>query len=53
MLERVDVWATNQLNRVVKTPKLQFIDSGLLAMLIDLHAAEVRQDRTRFGPVLD
>ena len=41
MLERVDVWATNQLNRVVKTPKLQFIDSGLLAMLIDLHAAEV------------
>ena len=53
MLERVDVWATNQLNRVVKTPKLQFIDSRLLAMLIDLHAAEVRQDRTRFGHVLE
>lgn len=53
MLKRVDVWATNLLNRVVKTPKLQFIDSGLLAMLIDLHAAEVRQDRTRFGHVLE
>ena len=53
MLQRVDVWARNQLNRAVKTPKLQFIDSGLLAVLIGLHATPVLQDRTQFGHVLE
>lgn len=49
LLERVDVWARNRLNRVVKTPKLQFLDSGLLAALLDMTAEEVLQDRTRLG----
>lgn len=53
LLRRIDVWARNRLNRVVKTPKLQFIDSGLLATLLDLGATEVQQDRTRFGNVLE
>jgi len=53
LLRRVDVWARNRLNRVVKTSKLQFIDSGLLATLIELTAQEVQQDRTRFGNVLE
>lgn len=53
LLKRVDVWANNRLNRVVKTPKLQFIDSGLLTTLIELTAEEVGQNRTRFGKVLE
>lgn len=53
LLKRVDVWASNRLNRVVKTPKLQFIDSGLLTTLLDLSANKVLQDRTRFGNVLE
>lgn len=53
LLRRVNVWARNRLNRVIKTPKLQFIDSGLLATLLELSAQEVRQDRTRFGHVLE
>jgi predicted AAA+ superfamily ATPase len=53
LLKRVDVWARNKLNRIVKTPKLQFIDSGLLATLIDLNVAEVQQNRSRFGHVLE
>ena len=53
LLRRIDVWARNRLNRVVKTPKLQFIDSGLLATLLDMTAEEVQQDRTRFGHVLE
>jgi predicted AAA+ superfamily ATPase len=53
LLKRVDVWARNRLNRVVKTPKLQFIDSGLLATLVDLGTTEVQQDRSRFGNVLE
>ena len=53
LLKRVDVWAHNRLNRVIKTPKLQFIDSGLLASVIDLSPEEVYRDRTRFGHVLE
>lgn len=53
LLRRVDVWARNRLNRVVKTPKLQFIDSGLLATLMELTAPEVQHNRTRFGNVLE
>lgn len=53
LLKRVDVWACNRLKRMVKTPKLQFIDSGLLATLLDLSAEEVEQDRTRFGNLLE
>jgi predicted AAA+ superfamily ATPase len=53
LLKRIDVWARNRLNRVVKTAKLQFVDSGLLAALLDLTAKEAHQDRTRFGKVLE
>ncbi|MCL5968318.1 MAG: ATP-binding protein [Betaproteobacteria bacterium] len=53
LLKRVDVWARNRLKRVAKTPKLQFIDAGLLAALLDLSAEEVQRDRTRFGNVLE
>jgi predicted AAA+ superfamily ATPase len=53
LLKRSDVWARNRLNRVVKTSKLQFVDSGLLAALRDLGVEEVQQDRTRFGNVLE
>ena len=53
LLKRIEVWARNRLKRVVKTPKLQFIDAGLLATLLDLGAAEVQQDRSRFGKILE
>lgn len=53
LLKRIEVWARNRLNRVVKTSKLQFVDSGLLASLLDLNAEEAHKDRTRFGNVLE
>lgn len=53
LLRRVDVWARNRLSRVVKTAKLQFIDSGLLATQLELTAEEVQQNRARFGHVLE
>ena len=49
----MEVWARNRLKRVVKTPKLQFIDAGLLATLLDLGADIVQKDRRRFGSVLE
>lgn len=53
LLKRVEVWARNRLSRIVKTPKLQFIDSGLLATLLDFAAEDVARDRRRFGAVLE
>jgi predicted AAA+ superfamily ATPase len=53
LLKRVEVWARNRLNRVVKSPKLQFIDAGLLATLVGLGNDEALQDRSRFGHVLE
>ena len=53
LLKRVEVWAHNRLNHIVKTPKVQFVDPGLLSTLMDLTAETVQQDRTRFGLVLE
>ena len=53
LLKRIEAWGRNRLKRVVKTPKLQFIDAGLLATLLDLGATEVQQDRSRFGKILE
>ncbi len=53
LLRRVETWSKNRLNRVVKTPKLQFIDSGIMVMLQDLGKTEVEQDRSRFGNALE
>jgi uncharacterized protein len=53
LLKRVDVWARNRLNRMVKMPKLQFIDACLLATLLDLTKEEIQKDKTRFGHVLE
>lgn len=53
LLKRVEVWSPNHLNRVVKSPKLQFIDSGLLASLLNLTPEAIRRDRSRFGNLLE
>ena len=53
LLKRIDVWARNRLKRVAKTPKLQFIDSGLLAMLMDVTVKDVQEDKSRYGHVLE
>lgn len=53
LLRRVEVWARNRLSRVVKTPKLQFIDSGLLASLLDLTSDQSPAERARYGLVLE
>jgi uncharacterized protein len=53
LIKRVEVWASNRLKRMVKTPKLQFIDSGLLSALAGLTPVLAGQDRSRFGIVLE
>lgn len=53
LLKRADVWSRNRLSRVVKSQKMQFIDSGLLSTLQDLTVDEIKRDKTRFGSVLE
>ena len=53
LLKRVEVWSPNHINRVVKSPKLQFIDSGLLASLLNLTPEAVERDRSRFENLLE
>jgi len=53
LLARVSTFAVNRLKRVVKTPKIHFIDSGLLATLMDLTPENARENRDRFGTVLE
>lgn len=53
LLKRLDMWSRNHLNRIVKTPKLQFLDAGLLATVLDIQMVEVQKDKSRFGHVLE
>ena len=53
LVRTLQPWSTNRLSRLVKTPKLHFLDTGLLATLRDTDAEEIRSDRSRFGPILE
>ncbi|MBN8474637.1 ATP-binding protein [Sulfuritalea sp.] len=53
LLQRVPAWAGTTLGRLVRTPKLQFIDSGLLAALLEIGDISPVQSRSRFGPLLE
>ena len=46
-------WHTNALKRIVRTPKLHFLDCGLLAAARGLTLARVRADRGKFGALLE
>jgi len=49
----VDPWFRNRLKRMVKTPKLHFLDSGLLAAILGSTQARIESDRSGFGPLLE
>jgi hypothetical protein len=53
LLRRIPVWSGNNLSRLVKTARFQFIDSGLLAALSGTSMETLARDRARFGPLLE
>ncbi|AYD04829.1 ATP-binding protein [Neorhizobium sp. NCHU2750] len=53
LLKLVAPWSTNSLSRLIKTPKVHFVDSGLLAAVRDDDEERLRRDRGRFGPLLE
>ena len=53
LVRRVRAWHRGGLKRLVRAPKLQFLDSGLLAALQRTDAADIARDRRKFGPLLE
>jgi predicted AAA+ superfamily ATPase len=52
LVRRLEPWLRNQLKRLVKTPKLHFLDSGLLGALLGATVERIAKDRSIFGPLL-
>jgi uncharacterized protein len=46
-------WFSNAVKRIVKTPKMHFLDSGLLAAIRGLTHERVKADRGAFGAILE
>ncbi len=53
LVQRVPPWSRNELSRLVRTPKLHFIDSGLLAAMRGHSSVRLRANRTAFGALLE
>ena len=53
MLTRLRAWHSNKLKRLAKSPKMHFIDSGLLAAIQNTSEADIERDRTKFGSLLE
>ena len=53
MIDSLQPWFTNKLKRLIKSPKLHFLDSGLLSTLKGVSQVQVEKDRTKFGAILE
>jgi predicted AAA+ superfamily ATPase len=53
LVSRVSPWFRNELKRLIKTPKLHFLDSGLLTALLGLTSEQIAKDRSAFGALLE
>ena len=53
LVKRLRPWHGNDLSRLIKTPKLHFLDSGLLASLNRITPARIEQDKSITGALLE
>ena len=53
LVSTLQPWYTNVLKRIVKTPKLHFLDSGLLAAVRGLNFKSIKTSRVEFGALLE
>ncbi|MEJ1960633.1 MAG: ATP-binding protein [Gammaproteobacteria bacterium] len=53
LIKRLQPWSRNELSRIVKTPKLHFLDSGLLTAMRGYTASRLRTERELLGPLLE
>lgn len=53
LVRRLEPWFSNRLSRLIKTPKLHFLDSGLLAAVQGIASPRLASDRSLLGPLLE
>jgi len=53
LVSTLQPWYTNALKRIVKTPKIHFLDTGVLATARGLTFDRVKADRNVFGALLE
>ena len=53
LVRRLEPWSRNKLKRLIKTPKLHFLDTGLLATLRGANAESLAKNRTAYGALLE
>jgi len=53
LVQRLPAWGRNELGRLIKTPKLHFLDAGLQAALTRLTPEMLVKHRERWGSVLE
>ncbi|MDP3652725.1 MAG: ATP-binding protein [Rhodoferax sp.] len=53
LIQRLPAWGRNELGRLIKTPKLHFLDAGLQATLTRLTPELLFTERTRWGATLE
>jgi len=53
LVRRLPAWSRNELSRLIKAPKLHFLDAGLQSTLTRLTPELVLTQRTRFGATLE
>jgi predicted AAA+ superfamily ATPase len=53
LVRRLQPWHRHAAKRLIKTPKLHFVDSGLAATLADLTVEDWHEQRDRFGHLLE
>lgn len=53
LIRKLNPWYSNKLKRLTKTPKLHFLDTGLLAAFDDISLEKLQKDRQPLGPLLE
>ncbi|MCY4311237.1 MAG: DUF4143 domain-containing protein, partial [Rhodospirillaceae bacterium] len=53
LIRLLPAWHRNELKRLIRTPKLHFLDSRLLALIRKISLSRIESDRSLFGPLLE
>lgn len=53
LIRFLPAWHRNELKRLIRTPKLHFLDSGFLAAIRRITSDRLIRDRSLFGPLLE
>lgn len=53
VIRKLGAWHRNDRRRLIKAPKLHFLDSGLLSALSGVNVEILKRDRNKFGALLE